>query len=85
MQGPRICLGSRTILSLHWTMLTRLVDELAMLEMTYILFRMAQRFERLDRVDKDPWVESISIGTTSANGAKVVLVPDEKYAVRASA
>jgi hypothetical protein len=52
-----------------------------MSEITYTLFKMARRFERLDRVDKKPWVESISVGTTSANGAKVVLVPDEGYVV----
>ncbi|KAF2676344.1 cytochrome P450 [Lentithecium fluviatile CBS 122367] len=67
MQGPRICLG----------------NELAMLEVTYIVVKMVQRFERLDRVDKDPWIEEVSIGTTSANGVKAMLVPDETYSVGA--
>jgi hypothetical protein len=56
-------------------------DELAISEITYTLFKMARRFEQLDRVDKKPWVESISVGTTSADGAKVVLAPDEGYVV----
>jgi len=54
-----------------------------MLEVTYVLFKMAKRFERLDRVDKKPWIESISVGTTSADGVKAVLVPDETYTVSA--
>ena len=52
-----------------------------MLEVTYVLFKMAQRFERLDRVDTKPWVESISVGTTSADGVKAMLTPDSTYAV----
>lgn len=63
MQGPRICLG----------------NELAMLEVTYILLRMAQRFASLDRIDRKPWVESISVGTTSADGVKAVLIQDDAY------
>ncbi|RDL40435.1 uncharacterized protein BP5553_00414 [Venustampulla echinocandica] len=58
LKGPRICLG----------------HELAINEAGYVLARMAQEFEKLSRVDDDPWVESVSIGTTSANGAKVVAV-----------
>jgi hypothetical protein len=62
-----------------------LTDELAMLEVTYILFKMAKRFERLDRIDRKPWVESISVGTTSADGVKVVLNPDATYVGLSSA
>lgn len=43
-------------------------------ELTYVLARMAQRFEKMERIDSDPWVEDISLGTTSAHGAKVVAV-----------
>jgi hypothetical protein len=51
-----------------------LSDELAMNELTYVLARMAQRFQKIERIDSEPWIEDISLGTTSANGAKVVAV-----------
>lgn len=60
-------------------------DELAMLEVTYILFRMAQRLSRLDLIDRKRWVKSISIGTTSADDVSVVLVPDDTCVGRSSA
>lgn len=43
-------------------------------EAGYLLARMAQEFKEMKRVDDDPWVENVSIGTTSANGAKVIPV-----------
>lgn len=45
-------------------------------EMGYILARLVQKFEKLDRIDDDPWVENIAMATTSANGAKVTVFMD---------
>lgn len=39
----------------------------------YVLARMAQTFQTMQRVDDAPWIESIAIGTSSADGAKVLL------------
>ena len=54
--------------------LLTILDELAMNELTYVLARMVQRFEKIERIDSEPWIEDISLGTTSAHGAKVVAV-----------
>jgi hypothetical protein len=39
----------------------------------YVLARMVQTFDTMQRADDAPWIESIAIGTTSADGAKVWL------------
>lgn len=39
----------------------------------FVLARMAQTFETMQRADDAPWIEAIAIGTSSADGAKVFL------------
>jgi hypothetical protein len=50
------------------------LDELAMNELTFVLTRMVQRFGKVERIDSEPWIEDVSLGTTSAHGVKVVAV-----------
>lgn len=66
-------------------MLIRNADQLVMNEASYILARMVQTFEQLQRIDNEPWIESIGMGTTSANGIKVKLVPTVSHVTKRSA
>ncbi|KAF4628927.1 hypothetical protein G7Y89_g9221 [Cudoniella acicularis] len=55
--GPRNCPG----------------QHLSLTEAAYTIVRLAQEFSHIERVDDDPWVESIGLATLNLNGAKVRL------------
>lgn len=57
--GPRVCVG----------------QELATIEIAYLLVRLVQCFERVDQRDGEDWVEGLAMACTSKNGAKVAMVP----------
>lgn len=85
MRGPRTCLGRKCRFVFYCACVeappaTCADDDdpgdLVMNEMGYILARLVQKFEKLDRIDDDPWVENIAMATTSANGAKVTVFMD---------
>jgi len=55
--GPRICLG----------------QQYALTEALYILTRMVQEFAVVEPRNSQPWTESVTITVSSANGVKVAL------------
>ena len=57
--GPRACIG----------------QELATIEIAYLLVRLVQHFEQVNRGDEEDWIEGLAMACTSRNGAKVILVP----------
>ncbi|KAL4748019.1 cytochrome P450 [Aspergillus terricola var. indicus] len=57
--GPRICIGQRYALT----------------EVSYVLFRMVQKFRELESRDSGPWEESLALTLCSRNGTKVGLIP----------
>ncbi|KIX95653.1 uncharacterized protein Z520_08773 [Fonsecaea multimorphosa CBS 102226] len=57
--GPRICLG----------------QQYALIEVAYVVVRMAQEFRVLESRDPGPWEESLSLTLCSRNGTKVSLTP----------
>lgn len=57
--GPKVCMG----------------QTYAYAEMVYILSRIVQEFERVERRSDEPWMEKWSITLLNASGTKVGLVP----------
>ncbi len=59
--GPRICIG----------------QQYALLEVSYVVVRMAQEFRALKSGDLGPWEESLLLTLSSRNGTKVCCIPTE--------
>ena len=52
-------------------------QELATIEIAYLLIRLVQFFRRVDRRDEEEWIEGLAMAWTSKNGAKVAMVPEQ--------
>ncbi|KAH6603733.1 hypothetical protein Trco_008508 [Trichoderma cornu-damae] len=60
--GPKVCMG----------------QAYAYAEMAYIVSRIVQEFERVERRSDEPWVEQWSITLSNASGTKVGLIPRKR-------
>lgn len=57
--GPRVCIG----------------QQFALMEVSYLTVRLVREFERIDAVEKRPWVEKATIVATVNGGVKVRVTP----------
>ena len=51
------------------------LEQFALTEASYTIIRLAQEFESIESRDPAPWTEAIGVICTSANGAKVAMIP----------
>lgn len=78
--GPRICMGRKQYLftkaPINGLMLIRIIEQVALLEIQYIVARLVQNFEKIESQDGRDWEEIIALATTCKNGVNVHMIPN---------